>query len=93
MSGDGLLISDDHLLVSKVQKMIPFTNQMKITCKLLPDDSLVYEIMSGKILGLKLNFYRDYERGINFGCGLGRALKYSGYNFLMGVDISAEKLN
>ena len=72
--------------------MIPFTNQMKISCKLLPDGSLVYEILSGKIMGLKVNFYRDYEAGISFGCGLGRALKYSGYNFLMGVDINAEIL-
>ena len=70
--------------------MIPFTNQMKIKCQLLSDDSLVYEITSGKIMGLKLNFYKDYFKGINFGCGLGRALKYSGYNFLMGIDVNAQ---
>ena len=38
--------------------MIPFTNQMKIKCQLLSDDSLVYEITSGKIMGLKLNFIK-----------------------------------
>lgn len=70
--------------------MIPFTNQMKIKCQLLSDGSLVYEITSGKIMGLKLNFYKDYFGGINFGCGLGRALKYSGYNFLMGIDVNTQ---
>ena len=54
------------------------------------DENLVYEIASGKIESVKINFYRDYARGINFGCALGRALKYSGYNFLMGIDLNAE---
>jgi hypothetical protein len=35
VAGDGLLISDDHLLLSKVKKMIPFTNQMKIISKIV----------------------------------------------------------
>jgi hypothetical protein len=35
VAGDGLLISNDHLLLSKVKKMIPFTNQMKIISKIV----------------------------------------------------------
>ena len=70
--------------------MIPFTNQMKISCDLTADDNLIYEIKTGKISSLVLNFYKSYERGINFGCGFGRALKYAGYNFLMGIDLNQE---
>ena len=50
------------------------------------DENLVYEISSGRIEAIKLNFYRDYARGISFGCGLGSALKLSGYRFLMGLS-------
>jgi hypothetical protein len=35
LASDGILISDDHLLLSKVKKMIPFTNQMKINCNVI----------------------------------------------------------
>jgi hypothetical protein len=38
-----------------------------------------------------LNFYKDYINGTNFGCGLKRALKLSGYNFLGGMSL--EDLN
>lgn len=34
VASDGIFVSDDHLLLSKVNKMIPFTNQMKIKCYL-----------------------------------------------------------
>ena len=85
VASDGILISDDHLLLSKVKKMIPFTNQMKINCNMI-DKNLVYEISSGRIEAIKLNFYGDYARGISFGCGLGSALKLSGYRFLMGLS-------
>lgn len=85
------MISDDHLLLSKVKKMIPFTNQIKIISKMV-DENLVYEITSGQIESIKLNFYRDYTRGINFGCGLGLALKSSGYNFLMGINTEDPKI-
>jgi hypothetical protein len=64
---------------------------MKIISKMV-DENLVYEITSGQIESIKLNFYRDYTRGINFGCGLGLALKSSGYNFLMGVNTEDPKI-
>ncbi len=70
--------------------MMPFTNQMKIKCYLNTDDDFIYEITSGRIDSLKLNFHKDYIAGTNFGCGLGRALKYSGYNFLMGLNVQSE---
>lgn len=70
--------------------MIPFTNQMRIKSDLLENGDLVYEIKSGKIDTFKINFYKNYNEGINFGCGVGRALKYSGYNFLMGVNLNMD---
>jgi len=62
---------------------------MKIKCYLSADDDLIYEVASGYANTLKLNFFRDYYAGINFGCGLGRALQYAGYNFLMGIDVKS----
>ncbi len=34
VASDGILVSDNHLLLSRVKKMIPYTNQMNIECKL-----------------------------------------------------------
>ena len=36
VTGDGILKSDSHLLESKINLMIPFTNQLTITCQQSP---------------------------------------------------------
>lgn len=72
ITSDGILKSDDHLLLSKVDTMIPFTNLMKVSNKRKGDD-IIYKITSGRSETLKLNFYDDYVAAINFACGLGKA--------------------
>lgn len=47
ITSDGILKSDDHLLLSKVDTMIPFTNLMKVKQERI-DDDIIYYITSGK---------------------------------------------
>ncbi len=46
ITSDGILKSDDHLLLSKVENMIPFTNLMNVRQERKGDD-IVYFVASG----------------------------------------------
>ncbi len=72
ITSDGILKSDKHLLLSKVDTMIPFTNLMKVKQSRV-NDYIIYSITSGNSENWEINFYDNYVDAINFACGLGRA--------------------
>ena len=72
ITSDGILKSEHHLLLSKVDSMIPFTNLMKVKQKRI-ESNIIYYITSGKSEAWEINFHDNYVDAINFACGFGRA--------------------
>jgi len=46
ITGDGILKSDNHLLESRIQMMIPFTNQLTISCMEDKERRITYVIQA-----------------------------------------------
>ena len=92
ITSDGILKSDKHLLISKVDTMIPFTNLMKVKQERV-DDDILYYITSGKSEAWEINFHDNYVDAINFACGLGRARIDAQYRapFNKGLDSYARQ--
>mgnify|MGYP006372071135 CR=1 FL=1 len=77
--GDGIIISTKNPMDTKVDKMVPFTNQFLCNCIFEDDDDMYFEISSCTHENIKVNLKKDYVGGLNFYIGTKRAIKAAGY--------------
>ena len=73
--------------------MIPFTNQLqcKPTISSQPESHLSFTVNSCTHEEVKIHFYKDYAKALNFIIGLRMALKESSYNEIHRFESFAQK--
>lgn len=79
MVGDGIIISTKNPMDTKVDKMVPFTNQFQCNSNIESDDDMYFEISSCTHENIKVNLKKNYIGGLNFYIGTKRAIKVAGY--------------
>lgn len=75
VTSDGILKSTRNLMETKIQKMIPFTNQFHFEVEAEADDDIVLTVQSCAHEHLKSNFKKNYIGAVNFYIGFKKALR------------------
>ena len=77
-------MSTKNPLDTKIDQMVPFTNQFIFGSQIEDDDELYFSVSSCTHQNVKVSFKKDYIGGINFHIGLSKAIKESGYTATKG---------
>ncbi len=74
VTGDGIMISTKNPIETKIEQMVPFTNQFKFNSEIQDDGDLYFTISSCLHQNIKVNFKKDFVGGLNFHIGTKRAI-------------------